>query len=98
MDPVEAIVIGIQSISSNVIVQSFLTACIGFVLTVLGALPALLGAKVGETIISYGMGFSAGVMISASFTSLLIPATEIGEIFPTVVGFLCGALFVEIVK
>ena len=41
MDPVEAIVIGIQSISSNVIVQSFLTACIGFVLTVLGALPAL---------------------------------------------------------
>lgn len=98
LDPIEAMVISIHSISDNVVVQSFLVACIGFALTVLGALPALLGAKIGEVIIPYGMGFSAGVMISASFTSLLIPAVEIGGIPPTIIGFLCGALFVEIVN
>lgn len=33
-------------------------------------------------------------MISASFTSLLIPAVEVGGIVPTAVGFVLGALVI----
>jgi len=94
VDPVLWLTSAIENITDLIIIQSFLVACIGFILTLVGAIPALMGAKVGEAIISYGMGFAAGVMISASFTSLLIPAVEIGGIVPTAVGFMLGALTV----
>ena len=97
MDPVLWAISLIESTSHSVIVQAFLAACIGFVLTVIGALPALLGVKWSNAIIPYGMGFAAGVMISASFTSLLVPAVELGGLFPVVVGFLLGGIVVYVV-
>lgn len=92
MDPVAYIIASITGSTPWVVGQAFLAATIGFALTVAGALPALLGLKAGDKVMAYGMGFAAGVMISASFTSLLIPAEEIGGIFPAIVGFLLGAL------
>lgn len=92
------LVTSIQEITTSIVFQAFLAACIGFLLTVGGALPALVGVKVGERILAYGMGFAAGVMISASFTSLLIPALKVGGVVPVVTGFLIGALAVHIVN
>jgi ZIP family zinc transporter len=97
MDPIIWVTTVIQNVSDSVIVQSFLTACIGFILTVIGSLPALLGVRVGSSIIPYGMGFASGVMITASFTSLLLPAVEVGGIVPIPVGFLIGALLIYVV-
>ncbi len=96
MDPVVWIITTIQNVSDSVIVQSFLAACIGFILTVAGSLPAFLGVKFGGGILPYGMGFASGIMITASFTSLLLPAVEVGGIIPAPVGFLIGALSVYI--
>lgn len=90
------LVTGIQGITTSVVFQAFLVACISFLLTVSGALPALMGIKAGEKMLTYGMGFAAGVMISASFTSLLIPALEVGGIIPAIAGFFIGSLAVHI--
>lgn len=91
MDPIIFIVSSIARATPWVVGQAFYAATIGFVLTVVGALPALLGLKAGDAVMAYGMGFAAGVMISASFTSLLIPAEEIGGLVPVVAGFIIGA-------
>lgn len=88
----------IQGVSDSVLIQSFLVACIGFIFTVVGAFPALAGFRAGNVITVYGMGFAAGVMLSASFISLLIPAIEIAGIIPTIIGFLIGALAVHFIN
>lgn len=48
-------------------------------MTVLGALPVLFGRTVSERAQDSLLGFSAGVMLAASFFSLLIPAIETAE-------------------
>jgi len=98
LGPVDLLVAGIQEITTSLVVQAFLAACIGFLLTVGGALPALVGIGVREKTLAYGMGFAAGTMISASFTSLLMPALEVGGVIPATAGFLVGALVVHIVN
>ena len=50
--------------------------------------------KTGEGLKKALFGFSAGVMAAASVWSLLIPSLETsGSVFPSVTGFLSGALF-----
>jgi len=44
----------------------------------------------GEKYIDFGLGFSSGVMIVASFTSLLIPSIERFGLAPTLAGFVLG--------
>jgi ZIP family zinc transporter len=40
-------------------------------------------------------GFAAGVMLAASFTSLILPGIEIGGILPVMVGIMIGALVLD---
>ena len=47
-------------------------------LTSLGALFAILGPRLAERSVDVGLGFAAGVMLVASFTSLILPAMEKG--------------------
>ena len=68
-------------------------------LTALGAATVLFFKSPSERVMNMLLGFAAGVMIAASFWSLLLPATERAEIAcaPSAVvvtlGFLAGALF-----
>ncbi len=48
-----------------------------------------------ELVLDVGLGFSSGVMITASFTSLLLPAIEIGGVLPAVMGMVLGALAIH---
>jgi zinc transporter, ZIP family len=41
------------------------------------------------------LGFAAGVMLAASFTSLILPGIEIGGILPVMVGIVVGALVLD---
>lgn len=75
-------------------------SCFCWILTALGASLVFFFRKVNATVMNVLMGFSAGVMIAASFWSLLSPAIELsGELgyiiwlFPCV-GFLAGGAFV----
>ena len=43
------------------------------------------------------LGFASGVMVAASVWSLLIPAIDMGNITPVVVGFLCGFAFLLVI-
>ena len=75
-------------------------------MTTLGSLPVVaVRAKrrpgddgILEDLIDVGLGFSSGVMIVASFTSLLLPSIEGGGISIALPGFIAGALAVALVN
>lgn len=71
-------------------------------LTALGAAIVFLTRKVNYLLLDSMMGFAAGVMIAASFWSLLVPAIDMAEQqgviewVPATVGFLSGGAFLRI--
>jgi len=74
-----------------------IAAFAGLFLTILNALGAtglFLVKKISERAINGLLGLAAGVMLAASFTSLIIPGAEISGIIPVVVGLGFGGLFI----
>lgn len=65
-----------------------------FILNLLGAVPVLFLNKISQKLLDIGLGFAAGVMLGASFTSLIVPGIEYGGVFPVIVGILIGSLIV----
>jgi ZIP family zinc transporter len=80
---------------SNVIV---LASLIVFLFTSFGALLSLIFNKVSENTIDFSLAFSSGIMLVASFTSLIIPSLELGNIFLTNFGIIMGFLFVYLLE
>ena len=66
------------------------------ILTILGSVPIFFGIRLEEKITDAGMGFAAGVMTVASFTSLLLPAIELGGITLSITGFIVGVALVKL--
>ncbi len=71
-----------------------------WLVTALGAATVIFFKKVNEKVLNLMLGFAAGVMIAASFWSLLQPAIEQAEAnlqapawLVVTLGFLCGAVF-----
>lgn len=88
--------VGIQ----DVVFYALLATLGTWLVTALGAATVVFFKKPADGILNAMLGFSAGVMIAASFWSLLQPAIERAEASLTVpawlvaaIGFLCGALF-----
>lgn len=83
------------------IIQALIATCFTWFLTALGAAMVFLFRDFNRKILDGMLGFAAGVMIAASFWSLLSPAIEIAESngtpgwIPAGIGFLLGgaALF-----
>jgi ZIP family zinc transporter len=73
---------------------AFIGGSICMVLTFLGSLPALLGTRISQKILDIGLGFSAGIMLVASFTSLILPGIEMGGVSRVIIGFILGAFAV----
>ncbi len=65
-------------------------------LNLIGALLVLVWRNPSQRAMDGALGFSAGVMITASFTSLIMPGIEYGGVFPVVVGILLGALVMDL--
>ncbi len=61
-----------------------------------GALAVLLWRKPSERFLDASLGFAAGVMLTASFTSLILPGIEAGGFFPTFLGVILGALVLDL--
>lgn len=83
----------------NLILQGTLAAFLAGSCTVLGAVPALLGRKISPKAQDGLLGFAAGVMLAASFFSLILPSIGIatalygGRFLPAaiaVAGFVIG--------
>ncbi|MDD2696473.1 MAG: ZIP family metal transporter [Anaerolineales bacterium] len=83
----------------NPILQAFLATCFTWFLTALGAGTVFSFKSIDRRILDGMLGFAAGVMIAASFWSLLAPAIEMAEAaqtpswLPATTGFLAGGAF-----
>jgi zinc transporter, ZIP family len=87
--------------SLHPVLQAFIATCFTWGMTAAGAAFVFSAKKVGRRTLDMMMGFAAGVMIAASFWSLLGPAIEMsrgGRLpswFPAVTGFLAGGVFLR---
>src|SRR5918998_5003184 len=81
------------------VVQVLLATAFTWGMTALGAALVFLTKEVKRWVLDVMLGFAAGVMIAASYFSLLAPAVEFAEAggispwIPAVVGFLAGGVF-----
>jgi ZIP family zinc transporter len=79
--------------------QAFMATLFTWFLTALGAGLVFFFKTINRKMLDGMLGFAAGVMIAASFWSLLAPAIEMAQEFPypswipATVGFLLGGLF-----
>lgn len=85
------------------VVQAFLATLFTWGMTALGAALVFGTKRVPRKLLDAMLGFAAGVMIAASFWSLLAPAIELSENrmlpswAPPVIGFLAGGVFLRAV-
>jgi len=83
--------------------QAFLATCFTWGMTACGAAVIFVRREFDRRLLDVMLGFAAGVMIAASYWSLLAPAIEmstghpIGSWFPAVSGFLAGAVVLRLV-
>lgn len=81
------------------VLQALVAGVFTWVLTTLGAATVFLRKAPSRRLLDVMLGFAGGVMIAASFWSLLAPAIELAEEgplpawFPAAVGFLAGGGF-----
>lgn len=90
----------IEQLSSfNPIVQALFATLFTWGVTALGAAGVFLAKEINRKVLNGMLGFASGVMIAASFWSLLAPAIDMtaeqGGItwIPAVIGFLAGGAF-----
>jgi len=87
----------------NPVVQALLATSFTWFMTALGAGAVFSFKTINRSVLDMMLGFAAGVMIAASFWSLLAPAIEMAEAqgtpswIPAVVGFLAGGVFLRVV-
>ena len=83
----------------NPIVQALLGTLFTWFVTAAGAVPVFFTRRVNRKLLDAMLGLAAGVMIAASFWSLLAPAIEMsgGSWVPATVGFLLGGAALRLV-
>jgi ZIP family zinc transporter len=83
---------------TNPIIQAFIAGCFTWGITALGAALVFFTRTVSRRLLDALLGFAAGVMIAASFWSLLAPAVELATEqgmpgwLPATIGLLAGGL------
>ena len=85
--------------SFSPVLQALFATLFTWAVTALGAAFVFVNKTISRRLLVIMLGFAAGVMIAASFFSLLLPAIEMAEAsgtpgwLPAVVGFLTGGAF-----
>lgn len=83
--------------------QALLATCFTYLLTALGAASVFFTKEVNKKVLDWMLGFAAGVMIAASYWSLLAPAIEMSKgsnlpmWAPPAIGFLLGGLVLRLI-
>jgi zinc transporter, ZIP family len=84
----------------NPVLAAFYATCFTWLLTALGASSVLFFETSNRKVLDGMLGFTGGVMVAASFWSLLSPAIDMtkgegfAKVLPAATGFLLGALFI----
>ncbi|HZW38722.1 MAG TPA: ZIP family metal transporter [Ignavibacteriaceae bacterium] len=85
------------------IIQALFATIFTWFMTALGAAGVFFNKKLNKTVLDCMLGFAAGVMIAASYWSLLAPSIEMSEQgnvpvwIPPSVGFLLGGIFLYVI-
>jgi ZIP family zinc transporter len=86
--------------SQNAVVQALLATCFTWAVTAAGAARVFFFKTIKRKVLDGMLGFASGVMIAASYWSLLAPAIEMAEAegsvpawLPATAGFLLGGVF-----
>jgi ZIP family zinc transporter len=85
------------------VIQALLATCFTWAVTAIGAAAVFTAKDISRRVLDLMLGFAGGVMIAASYWSLLAPAIEMSEgkdipaWVPAVVGFLIGGIFLRVV-
>jgi len=85
------------------VLQALLATCFTWSMVALGATIVFTTKTPSKRVLDTSLGFAAGVMIAASFWSLLAPAIELSRDgrppawFPPLVGFALGVIFLRLV-
>ena len=83
------------------VLQALIATCFTWGVTALGAAGVFIAKDISNKILDAMLGFAAGVMVAASFWSLLAPAIEMSEgkdipaWVPAAAGFLLGGIFLR---
>lgn len=89
--------------SMSPVAQALVATLFTWGLTALGSAMVFFFKSIRKGVLDAMLGFAAGVMIAASFWSLLAPSIELSESmglvkwFPPLVGFLAGGFFLRLV-
>ena len=85
------------------VIQALIGTLFTWGLTALGAATVFFFKEINRRVLDLMLGFAAGVMIAASYWSLLAPAIELAEQMggpppwvPAAVGFVLGAVFLRL--
>ncbi|GGE20729.1 ZIP family metal transporter [Sphingobacterium cellulitidis] len=84
----------------NAVVAALFAGLFTWGVTALGAAGVFLFKGVNKKLLNGMLGFTGGVMVAASFWSLLSPAIEMSsgegfsKVMPSAIGFILGALFI----
>jgi ZIP family zinc transporter len=87
----------------NPLVQALVGTTFTWAMTAAGAAVVLMGTRMSRALLDAMLGFAAGVMIAASYWSLLAPAIAMSEAgplpswIPPAVGFLLGGVVLRII-
>ncbi len=90
-------------LNQNYVVQALLATLFTYAVTAAGSALVFFFKEIKKNILDAMLGFAAGVMIAASYWSLLAPAIEMSENsggnkwMPAVIGFLAGGGFLFLV-
>lgn len=85
------------------VLQALVATCFTWGLTALGAAGVFIAKDISKKMLDMMLGFAAGVMIAASFWSLLAPAIVMSEgkgipvWVPAAAGFLLGGIFLRVI-
>lgn len=90
-------------LSQNIIFIAFIAGLFTWAMTAFGASFVFLFKQISAKAYTIMLGFAAGIMIAASFWSLLLPSIEMAEAsgtigwVPAAVGFIMGGLFLRLI-
>lgn len=79
------------TLGSSPLLQGLAGGVIIALFNMLGALLVLVWRKPSDRVLNVGLGLAAGVMLTASFTSLILPGIEYGGIWAVLIGMTIGA-------
>ncbi|WP_137285065.1 ZIP family metal transporter [Halorussus salinisoli] len=85
----------VRIVGHDPVMQGLAGGIVIAVMNTLGAALVVVWPDPSEQALDGALGFAAGVMLSASFTSLILPGIEIGGIWPVLVGFAFGVLLLD---